>query len=149
MNLKLKRLVRTQSSEQYALFDLDQIDAEQQPATIGKLDLHYTSEGVYGTLLLWDDTLRSLKPAQRREFVNTLLTDITQPMGVPNEYVVEFFMPALDEYELFHNVAVDGEEEASVERVRRPDRDEPKRRNGADHFVAEAEPRSPARTSRR
>ncbi|MCE7980405.1 MAG: hypothetical protein DYG89_04380 [Caldilinea sp. CFX5] len=149
MNLKLKRLVRTQSSEQYALFDLDQIDAEQQPATIGKLDLHYTGEGVYGTLLLWDDTLRTLKPAQRREFVNTLLTDITQPMGVPNEYVVEFFMPALDEYELFHNVAVDGEEAAPTEPVRRRSSDEPKRRNSADRFVAEADPHPPARTGRR
>ena len=29
-----------------------------------------------------------------------------QPMGVPNEYVVEFFCPSLDEYELFHNVGV-------------------------------------------
>jgi hypothetical protein len=144
VNLKLKRLVRTQSSEQYALFDLDQIDAEQQPATIGKLDLHYTGEGVYGTLLLWDDTLRALKPAQRRDFVDVLLTEITQPMGVPNEYVVEFFMPALDQYELFHNVAVDGEEELPAEPARRRSGDEPKRRNGADHFVTETESRSPS-----
>jgi hypothetical protein len=140
VNLKLKRLVRTTSSEQYALFDLDQVDGEQQPATIGKLDLHYTGEGVYGTLLLWDDTLRLLKPAQRTEFVNTLLAEITQPMGVPNEYVVEFFMPALDEYELFHNVAVDGEEEPRIE---------PKRRKGADRLVTEAEPSPPSRIGRR
>jgi len=148
VNLKLKRLVRTQSSEQYALFDLDQIDAAQQPATIGKLDLHYTGEGVYGTLLLWDETLRALKPAQRRDFVNTLLTEITQPMGVPNEYVVEFFMPALDEYELFHNVAVDGEEEVSAEPVRHSNGDQPKRRTGADRFVTEAEPHTPSRGRR-
>lgn len=115
MNLKLRRLVRTQSSEQYALYDLDQVDADQQPATIGKLDLHYTGEGVYGTLLLWDETLRALKPAQRHEFVSALLTELTQPMGVPNEYVVEFFMPQLNEYELFHNVAVDGEADALPE----------------------------------
>ena len=132
MNLKLRRLVRTQSSEQYALFDLDQTDGEQQPATIGKLDLHYTSEGVYGTLLLWDETLRALKPAQRNEFVSALLTEITQPMGVPNEYVVEFFMPQLAEYELFHNVAVDDEAEALPE---------PSRHNGADRAATGAEPR--------
>lgn len=133
MNLKLRRLVRTQSSEQYALFDLDQTNGEQQPATIGKLDLHYTGEGVYGTLLLWDETVRALKPAQRNEFVNALLTELTQPMGVPNEYVVEFFMPQLDEYELFHNVAVDGEGEALPE---------PSRHNGADRAVADSESRS-------
>jgi hypothetical protein len=111
MNLKLKRLVRTNSSEQYALFDLDQVNGDDQPLTIGKLDLHYTGEGVYGTLLLWDPTTRQLRPAQRRDFVNAILDEITQPMGVPNEYVVEFFMPQLDHYELFHNVGLDEESE--------------------------------------
>ena len=111
MNLKLKRLVRTSSSEQYALFDLDQVDAEDQlPLTIGKLDLHYTGEGVYGTILLWDDTTRQMKPAQRQEFVYALLDEISQPMGVPNEYVVEFFAPTLDQYEVFHNVGLVGDE---------------------------------------
>lgn len=107
MNLKLKRLVRTSSSEQYALFDLDQVDEEDQlPLTIGKLDLHYTGEGVYGTILLWDETTRRLKPAQRQAFIYALLDEISQPMGVPNEYVVEFFAPGLDQYEVFHNVGL-------------------------------------------
>jgi len=118
VNLKLRRLVRTPSSEQYALFDLDQSNGDQQPVTIGKLDLHYTGEGVYGTLLLWDKSTRALKPAQRNDFVNALLTEVAQPMGVPNEYVVEFFMPDLEEYELFHNVAVDGEAEALQETIK-------------------------------
>ncbi len=110
MNLKLKRLVRTSSSEQYALFDLDQVDEEDQlPMTIGKLDLHYTGEGVYGTLLLWDDATRDLKPTRRKAFINALLEEISQPMGVPNEYVVEFFAPALEYYEVFHNVGAAGE----------------------------------------
>ncbi len=108
MNLKLKRLVRTPSSEQYALFDLDQADADHQPATIGKLDLHYTGEGMYGTLLLWDDTIRNMRPHLRRDFVHALLADLAQPMGVPNEYVVEFFAPTLDHYEVIHNVEVEG-----------------------------------------
>jgi hypothetical protein len=111
VNLKLKRLVRTSSSEQYALFDLDLVDEEeQQPMTIGKLDLHYTGEGVYGTILFWDEGIRQLKPAQRRSFILALLDEITQPMGVPNEYVVEFFAPTLDEYEVLHNVTLTDEE---------------------------------------
>lgn len=110
MNLKLKRLVRTHSSEQYALFDLDQMSNERQPMTIGKLDLHYTGEGVYGTLLLWDEASRQMKSMARREFIRALLTEITQPMGVPNEYVVEFFSPTLAQYEVFHNVALSDEE---------------------------------------
>lgn len=107
MNLKLKRLVRTSSSEQYALFDLDQLDGERQPTTIGKLDLHYTSEGMYGTLLLWDESMRQLRPDRRRDFVHALLRELAQPMGVPNEYVIEFFAPTLAGYEVIHNVEVD------------------------------------------
>lgn len=105
MNLKLKRLVRTPSSEQYALFDLDQVDADRQPLTIGKLDLHYTGEGVYGTLLLWDDATRQLTPGQRNGFIRALLSEVTQPMGVPGEYVIEFFAPTLTDYKVFHNVS--------------------------------------------
>ena len=100
MNLKMKRLVRTSSSEQYALFDLERVDSERQPMTIGKLDLHYTSEGVYGTVLLWDDASRQLKTTQRREFIQSLLDEVVQPMGVPSEYVIEFFDPRLDNYEV-------------------------------------------------
>jgi len=116
VNLKLKRLVRTVSSEQYALYDLEQLDDEQQPATIGKLDLHYTAEGLYGTLLLWGEELQQLRASQRRAFVRALLDEVSQPMGVPNEYVVEFFAPTLDAYEVFHNVAIDenGQAETAV-----------------------------------
>ena len=110
MNLKLKRLVRTHSSEEYALFDLDQLTANGAPMTIGKLDLHYTAEGVYGTILLWDEASRQLKPAQRSAFIHALLGELTQPMGIPNEYVVEFFTPTLENYQVFHNV---GAEEAA------------------------------------
>lgn len=117
MNLKLKRLVRTQSSEQYALFDLEQLDGSGQPLTIGKLDLHYTSEGMYGTLLLWDASVRQLRQSVRREFIHALLSEIAQPMGVPNEYVVEFFAPDLDAYEVFHNVDVADESVGSAHGV--------------------------------
>ena len=111
MNLKLKRLVRTTSSEQYALFDLTQLDEQEQPLTIGKFDLHYTREGIYGTLLLWDETSRQMQAGQRAAFIRALLDEVAQPMGVPNEYVVEFFSPSLDAYELFHNVSIDPEDE--------------------------------------
>lgn len=110
MNLKLKRLVRTPSSEQYALFDLEQVDADGMPMTIGKLDLHYTGEGVYGTVLLWDEASRRLAPTQRSAFIHALLGEVVQPMGVPNEYVVEFFAPTLADYEVMHNVGDGGEE---------------------------------------
>jgi hypothetical protein len=127
VNLKLKRLVRTPSSEQYALFDIDQMDLDGIPLTIGKLDLHYTGEGVYGTILLWDEASLRLTALQRNTFIRALLNEITQPMGVPNEYVVEFFAPTLDAYEVFHNVGAgteqtaDGLAEVQARRRRLPD----------------------------
>jgi len=46
---------------------LDQIDEDDEmPITIGKLDLHYTAEGVYGTLLMWDDSTRALGVERRK-----------------------------------------------------------------------------------
>lgn len=111
MNLKLKRLVRTNSSEQYALFDLDQMNADHQPTTIGKLDMHYTNEGMYGTILLWDDVSREMGIAERKDLVQILLDEISTPMGVPNEYVFEFFAPTLDEYEVIHNVGLGAQAE--------------------------------------
>ena len=107
--------MRTPSSEQYALFDLDQVDADGLPMTIGKLDLHYTVEGVYGTVLLWDEASRKLAPAQRSAFIHALLGEVVQPMGVPNEYVVEFFAPTLAEYEVMHNVGAGDERDAGAD----------------------------------
>jgi len=120
VNLKLKRLVRTHSSEEYALFDLDQVTPDGAPMTIGKLDLHYTGEGVYGTILLWDDASRQLTPAQRSAFIHALLNEIVQPMGIPNEYVVEFFAPTLQHYQVFHNVG--GEDDADADPSAAPPR---------------------------
>ncbi len=122
MNLKLKRLVRTHSSEEYALFDLDQVTPDGAPMTIGKLDLHYTGEGVYGTILLWDDASRQLTPTQRSAFIHALLNEIVQPMGIPNEYVVEFFAPTLQHYHVFHNVGGEDETDADPTLTPRPNR---------------------------
>lgn len=70
----------------------------------------------HGTLLLWGEELQQLRASQRRAFVRALLDEVSQPMGVPNEYVVEFFAPTLDAYEVFHNVAIDenGQAETAV-----------------------------------
>ncbi|MCD6290420.1 MAG: hypothetical protein J7M34_07950 [Anaerolineae bacterium] len=109
MNLKLKRLVRTPYSEQYALFDLDHLDAAQEPTSVGKLDLHFAAEGIYGTLLLWYDVAARLTAAQRRSLAETLLSEISQTMGMPESYAVEFFTANLTDYELLHNISEEEE----------------------------------------
>ena len=112
MNLKLRRLVRTPSSEQYALFDPDRTDNNYDPLSIGKLDLHYTPDGIYGTFLFWEQVAGELEPDQVRAVVEATLQELSEPMGLPAFYAVEFFSPHLKSYVLYSNESEDdGEEE--------------------------------------
>jgi hypothetical protein len=124
MNLKLRRLVRTPYSEQYALFDLDAASQDGSPASIGKLDLHFTDDGVIGTVLLWKSFAATVSVAQRRAFIDALLSDISQPAGLPGQFAVELFSPDLDTYSFFHNLEVaenNGEQSEEKEDRRSPD----------------------------
>lgn len=111
MNLKLRRLVRTPYSEQYALFDLDGATETEDPPSVGKLDLHFTDSGVYGTVLLWPSIVADVRPEQLRAFIEALLSDISQPMGLPDTFAVEFFSPELSSYSLYHNLDADDDED--------------------------------------
>lgn len=114
MNLRLRRLVRTLSSEQYALFDPDRTDENYDPMSIGKLDLHYTADGIYGTFLLWKQALEGLPPSQIDALVEATLQELAEPMGLAAFYAVEFFSPELGSYKLYSYDTEDegdGEEE--------------------------------------
>ncbi|MGD9146190.1 MAG: hypothetical protein PVG56_02275 [Anaerolineae bacterium] len=118
MNLKLRRLVRTPSSEQYALFDSDRTDDNFDPMSIGKLDLHYTVDGIYGTFLLWKQAIESLPPGQVQALVEATLEELAEPMGLAAFYAIEFFSPELGGYELYSNETEDeDEDEAGPEDV--------------------------------
>ena len=103
MNLKMRRLVRTPSSEQYALFDPDRTDDNYDPLSIGKLDLHYTPDGIYGTFLFWEQVADEFEPDQVRAVVEATLQELSEPMGLPAFYAVEFFSPHLKSYVLYSN----------------------------------------------
>ncbi len=103
MNLKLRRLVRTPSSEQYALFDLDRLDENGDPASVGKIDLHFVQEGVYGTFLIWQEAAKHIPAKDLKALAIATLLELCEPMGLPAEYAVELFCPALDKYELLTN----------------------------------------------
>jgi hypothetical protein len=100
MNLKLRRLVRTPSSEQYALFDLDQTDDNYDPHSVGKLDMHYTSDAVYGTFLLWKTAIEGMMETQVHAIVEATIQELCEPMGMPAFYAVECFAPDLNSYSL-------------------------------------------------
>jgi hypothetical protein len=104
MNLHKKRLVRTPSSEEYALFDLDRTDANLDPVSLGKLDLHFSADGTYGTLLLWKEAFIGLNPTRREILIDTLLAELTSTMGIHADYALELFVPELSSYELHSNI---------------------------------------------
>jgi hypothetical protein len=109
MNLKLRRLVRTPYSEQFALFDLDQTDTSYDPMSIGKLDLHYTADAIYGTFLLWHKAVEGIAQDQVRNLVEITLQELCEPMGLPGFYAVEFFAPHLNTYALHSNEEEDAD----------------------------------------
>lgn len=111
MNLKLRRLVRTPSSEQYALFDPDRTDDNYDPVSMGKLDVHYTAEGVYGTFLLWRQAIADLPADELHALVEATLQELCEPMGLPAFYAIEFFSPDLASYELHSNDEEDHDQE--------------------------------------
>ncbi len=115
MNVKLRRLVRTPFSEQYALFDPDRTDANYDPLSIGKLDMHFTADGIYGTFLLWKQAIADLPPNQVHALVEGALQELSEPMGLPAFYAVEFFTPDLDSYQL-HSNAEEEEDENVTEK---------------------------------
>lgn len=124
MNLKMRRLVRTPSSEQYALFDPDRTDENYDPLSVGKLDLHYTSDGIYGTFLLWQSIVKELSPDQVQALVEAALQELSEPMGLPLFYAVELFSPHLDTYDLY-SYDTGAEEDTEFEETEHEEPDEP------------------------
>jgi len=110
MKTQWKRIVRTWQSEQYGLFDLDRLDEDYVPCSLGKVDLHYTDEGTYGTLLLWKETLPDLSDDEMRTFVQEVMDEFSAPMGVPGEFLVECILAAAQDYHVYTNMMEEGAE---------------------------------------
>jgi hypothetical protein len=105
MNVKLQRVVRTPTSEEIVLRDLDQEDKDGSPRTIGKLDIHFTEEGIYGTLLLWPDVVEPMARAALDALVQERIVDeLTGPIGVAETYNIELYSPDMKRYKLYSNL---------------------------------------------
>lgn len=117
MKLQLKRIVRTLQSEEYALFDLDRLDEEDLPASLGKLDLHYTIDGTYGTLLLWRAPFAHYSDEELRLFVQEVMDEFNTPMGMPGDFLVECVRADEQDYKVYSNMleAKEEREENSAE----------------------------------
>ncbi|MGI8589111.1 MAG: hypothetical protein ACR2M0_15715 [Chloroflexia bacterium] len=108
MNLKLRRSARTPHSEEIEIYDMDVRDENSEPASIGKLDVHFTDEQFIGTMLIWAEYAAGFAAAKgaqlsMTDLIDEILDEISETLGVPAEYGIEVYYPRLDQHEFVSN----------------------------------------------
>jgi hypothetical protein len=122
MNLKLKRVVRTSHSEEIAVFDSDTRDENDDAVSIGKLEVHYLGDQIVGTLLIWSEFAQGYNATHgpgsdetMDDLIDSILSEIAEPLGVPAEYGIEVYFPSVTNQSFFSNYAHDGQVEGEEE----------------------------------
>jgi hypothetical protein len=120
MEIKLKTTARTAYSEQIIVLDTDTLDQNDEPVNIGKLDVHFVGEQIVGTLLIWEEFAEGFRRTHgpgsdvtMDELIDMILSEVSEPLGVPGEYGVEVFYPSVNNHVFTSNYA--GEEEEGEE----------------------------------
>ncbi len=106
MKLKLHRTVRTQSSEEIYIYDLDLNDEAGEAVDIGKMDVHYTADQIVGTVLFWKDWHASEAAASPnlQPIVDEVLEELAEPLGVSGEYDIEYYICDRDSRQFVSNI---------------------------------------------
>ena len=109
MFIKLKRASRTSHSEEITIQFSDERHLNGDEVNIGKLDVHYLGDQIVGTLLIWQEHFNALPQAgiEMDEVINQILTEISEPIGVPSEYGIEIYYPSLAKQDFISNYADD------------------------------------------
>ena len=131
MRLRIKRRIRTATSEQWTLFDAERRDAQGEMENIGKMDLHYDEDMVYATLLLWNEFVSVVGEDTTRAIVDDLMDEATAPIGVSALYSIDFFTPSLQDYKFYTNDE-DFDEDEDEEYSAGEDEDEDEARPGGN-----------------
>lgn len=115
MRLKITKRIRTSDSEQWTLFDADRINTNGEFENVGKLDVHYTEDMAFVTLLLWSEFVGNLGEASTQTLVDDLMDEVTAPIGVPATYSLDFFTPSLSDYKFLTNDDADDDTDEEEE----------------------------------
>ena len=109
MTIKLKRASRTAYSEEITILFSDSRHMGGEEANIGKLDVHYLGDQIVGTLLIWQEHANAFPQSgiELDELINEILTEISEPIGVPSEYGIEIYYPSLAKQDFVSNYADD------------------------------------------
>jgi hypothetical protein len=128
MKLKLHRTVRTESSEEIYIYDLDLNDEAGEPMDIGKMDVHYTADQIVGTVLFWKDWQGGEAGGgpNLQEIVDEVLEELAEPLGVSGEYDMEYYICDRDSRQFVSNIddEFDFEDEAEFDEEEFEDADE-------------------------
>ncbi len=127
MKLKLHRTVRTESSEEIYIYDLDLNDEAGEPMDIGKMDVHYTADQIVGTVLFWKDWHGGEAGGSNlQEIVDEVLEELAEPLGVSGEYDMEYYICDRDSRQFVSNIddEFDFEDEAEFDEDEFDDADE-------------------------
>lgn len=121
MNLKLKRTTRTPYSEEISIYDMETLDANDEPVSIGKVDLHYVEDQVVGTLLIWQEFATGYRQAHGSgsqetldDLIGAVLAELTEPVGVSATYAVEVYYPPFAGQGFVSNYPDEGEGDGSA-----------------------------------
>ncbi len=119
MNLKLKRVVRTAQSEEIAIFDGETLDENDAAVSMGKLEVHYLSDQIVGTLLIWAEYAKGYNTTHAAgseetldDVIDAILSEVSEALGVPSEYGIEVYYPSVTNQAFYSNYADDEEDEA-------------------------------------
>jgi len=114
--IKLKRASRTAHSEEITIQFSDEQHLSGDEVNIGKLDVHYLGDQIVGTLLIWQEHANAFSQAgsgiEIDEVINQILTEISEPIGVPSEYGIEIYYPSLAKQDFISNYADDEPDQA-------------------------------------
>ncbi len=153
MNVKLKLTARTAHSEEVAIFDGDTKDEAGNAVNIGKLDVHFVDDQVVGTLLIWQEyatgfnrTHGAGSDVTMDTLIDEILTQISDPLGVPADYGIEVYYPSITNHQFVSNYAdeeAEGEdEEAEGEDEEAEEYDEEEEEpNDGDNFARQLQSR--------
>ena|SRR5437868_10423064 len=122
MNIKLKLTARTAQSEELAIFDTETRDEGGNAVNIGKVDVHFVEDQIVGTLLIWQEYAtgftRTHGPGSDvtlDTLIDDILSQVSDPLGVPAEYGIEVFYPSITNHQFVSNYADDEDEDEGQE----------------------------------
>lgn len=131
MSIRLKRISRTPYSEEITILLSDESRFGDEQMDIGKLNVHYMPDQIVGTLLIWEEHASAFSKSsdgKLDDIIHEILTEISEPIGVPSEYGIEIYYPPLAKQDFASNYVDDEDSQPEPD-----DTEEADEQEGGEH----------------